>query len=66
MKQKEADVTGGMRKTEKNAKKEKKGKKGKKVILTTLAKPLKRDSCTSKRKLRDLESLVWFGVNDVE
>ena len=52
-----------MRKTEKNAKKEKKGKK---VILTTLAKPLKRDSCTSKRKLRDLESLVWFGVNDVE
>lgn len=57
MKQKEADVTGGMRKTE---------KKGKKVILTTLAKPLKRDSCTSKRKLRDLESLVWFGVNDVE
>lgn len=63
MKQKEADVTGRMRKTEKNAKKEKKGKK---VILTTLAKPLKRDSCTSKRKLRDLESLVWFGVNDVE
>lgn len=63
MKQKEADVTGGMRKTEKNAKKEKKGKK---VILTTLAKSLKRDSCTSKRKLRDLESLVWFGVNDVE
>lgn len=63
MKQKEADVTGGMRKTEKNAKKEKKGKK---VILTTVSKPLKRDSCTSKRKLRDLESLVWFGVNDVE
>lgn len=63
MKQKEADVTGGMRKTEKNAKKEKKGKK---VILTTISKPLKRDSCTSKRKLRDLESLVWFGVNDVE
>ena len=62
MKQKEADVTGGMRKTEKNAKKEKKGKK---VILTTISKPLKRDSCTSKRKLRDLESLVWFGVNDV-
>ena len=62
MKQKEADVTGGMRKTEKNAKKEKKGKK---VILTTISKPLKRDSCTSKRKLRDLESLVLFGVNDV-
>lgn len=62
MKQKEADVTGGMRKTEKNAKKEKKGKK---VILTTISKPLKRDSCTSKRKLRDLESLIWFGVNDV-
>lgn len=57
MKQKEADVTEGMRKTE---------KKGKKVILTTLVKPPKRDSCTSKRKLRDLESLVWFGVNDVE
>lgn len=62
MKQKEADVTGGMRTTEKNAKKEKKGKK---VILTTISKPLKRDSCTSKRKLRDLESLVWFGLNDV-
>jgi len=50
-----------LRKTEKWAKK----KKGKKVMLTTLAKPQKRDSCTSKRKLRDLESFGWFGPNDV-
>ena len=30
-------------------------------MLTTYAKAPKRDSCTSKRKLRDLESFGWFG-----
>lgn len=52
-----------MRKTEKVAKKKKKGGK---VMLTTLVKPPKRDSCTGKRKLnRNLESFGWFGPNDV-
>ena len=56
------EVTRGMRKTDKYAKKKK--KKRKKVMLTTYAKPPKRDSCTSKRKLRDLESFGWL-LNDV-